>query len=433
MGFDDSAPEAEGLTTIHQPLREKGRAGTELLLRMLAGEERPAVLHTPRGPRLDRAGLSGRGILTAMTDTLVDPDTPFAVVDRSKLEHNVQRLRARLDALGVPLRLHVKTAKSVEVAAVVFGGGTGPITVSTLAEAEFFADAGITDVLYPVGIVEAKLARVLALHERGVRVAVVLDSPEQARMVAEASKAAGVPIPALIEIDCDGHRAGLEPDDPAVVEVGRRLDDGAELRGVMTHAGGSYFSAGADELRAAADAERDAVVSAAGRLRDAGLPCPIVSVGSTPTAFAATDLAGVTEVRAGTYVFMDAVMVGLGLCAVEEIALSVVVTVIGHQREKGRILTDGGWMATSADHGDDGYGSVADLAGSPIPGLAMTGANQEHGILTSRGAPLPDLPVGTRLRVLPHHACATGAQHREYAVVDGSEAIEATWQRVGGW
>ena len=120
------------------------------------------------------------------------------------------------------------------------------------------------------------------------------------------------------------------------------------------------------------------------RLRDAGLPCPIVSVGSTPTAFAATDLAGVTEVRAGTYVFLDAVMAGLGICAVEEIALSVVVTVIGHQREKGWILTDGGWMAMSADHGDDGYGPVADLAGSPLPGLAMTGATRNTG--SSRAA-----------------------------------------------
>jgi len=200
----------------------------------------------------------------------------------------------------------------------------------------------------------------------------------------------------------------------------------------MTHAGGSYFSAGEAELRAAANAERDAVVRAAERLRAEGFECPVVSVGSTPTAFFATDLAGVTEVRAGTYVFMDVVMLGLGVCSPEEIAMSVVVEVIGHQAAKEWILTDGGWMATSADHGDEGYGLVADLAGTPIPGLAMTGANQEHGILTSSGE-LPDLPVGTRLRILPHHACATASQHRAYAVVDGSEAIEATWPRSGGW
>ena len=156
VGFDDSAPEAEGLTTIHQPLREKGRAGTELLLRMLAGDERPPhdAAHTPRRAQLDRAAAQPHRSIRhggVMDATLADPATPFAVLDRARLERNVRRLGEHLAGLGVPLRLHVKTAKSVDVASVVFGGGTGPITVSTLAEAEQFADAGYTDIVYPVG------------------------------------------------------------------------------------------------------------------------------------------------------------------------------------------------------------------------------------------------------------------------------------------
>ena len=129
-------------------------------------------------------------------------------------------------------------------------------------------------------------------------------------------------------------------------------------------------------------------------------------------------------------------MLALGVCAVEEIALSVAVTVIGHRRDQGWILTDGGWMATSYDHAppdEHGYGLVADLSGTPIPDLVMSSANQEHGILSIRpggDAPLPDLPVGTRLRILPRHSCATASQHREYKVVDGSEAIEAVWPRL---
>jgi D-serine deaminase-like pyridoxal phosphate-dependent protein len=371
-----------------------------------------------------------------MDATLADPSTPYAALERARLERNVRRLEEHLAGLGVPLRLHVKTAKSVEVAAVVFGGGTGPITVSTLAEAEQFADAGYTDIVYPVGIVASKLPRVLALLRRGVRLTVVLDSAEQARIVVAASAEAGMAIPALVEIDCDGHRAGLPPDDPVVIEVARLVADGADLRGVLTHAGGSYHSTTADELRRASEQERDAVVEAAERIRADGLPCPVVSVGSTPTAFAATDLSGVTEVRAGTYVFFDTVMLELGVCGADEIAMSVVVEVIGHQAGKGWILTDGGWMATSADRGDEGYGLVTDLDGEPIPDLAMTGANQEHGILSIRpgsDAPLPELPVGTRLRILPHHACATASQHREYKVVDGGRTIEAVWPRSGGW
>lgn len=373
-----------------------------------------------------------------MTDLSV-PDTPFAVVDRERVRRNARRLTERLAHLGVPLRLHVKTAKAPEVAELVFGGAsTGAIAVSTLAEAEAFADAGYTDILYAVGITSGKLPRVLALLRRGVTLTVLLDSAAQARAVAEASRAADVAIPALIEIDCDGHRSGLSPDDPAVIELARLLaDGGAEPRGVLTHAGESYHAASSQELLDAADNERDSIGRAAAQLRNAGFACPVVSIGSTPTAHAATDLAGVTDVRAGNFVFFDLVMHGVGVCALDDIALSVVVTVIGHQRDKRWIITDGGWMATSQDRASDGqYGLVCDLAGDLIPDLVMGQANQEHGILSLRDgsdAGLPELPVGTRLRILPHHACATAAQHRDYRIVDGGTTIHGTWSRVAGW
>ncbi|MBM9468729.1 DSD1 family PLP-dependent enzyme [Nakamurella leprariae] len=382
--------------------------------------------------------------------SLLDPDTPFAVVDRNRLDRNVDRLQGHLRRLGVPLRLHVKTAKSLDVAARVHRHGPEPITVSTLAEAEYFADAGYTDVLYAVGIAPAKLDRVVALHRRGVDLAVLLDSVAQAEAVATASRAGGIRIPALIEIDCDGHRAGIAPDDPQVLTIGRLLHDGgAELRGVLDHAGESYFSTtGVDRQRDAED-ERATVVQAARILRDVGMACPVVSVGSTPTAHAVAVLDGVTEVRAGNFVFLDLVMAGIGVCELDDLALSVVVTVIGHRPDRGWILTDGGWMAMSRDRGtaaqpvDQGYGVVLDLSGRVLGDLIMTGASQEHGVLSMRpgsGTPLPELPIGTRLRVLPNHACATASQYQQYAVIAGDAAvgdrpaaIETTWPRINGW
>jgi D-serine deaminase-like pyridoxal phosphate-dependent protein len=375
-------------------------------------------------------------------DLLRDVQTPALVLDEAAMLRNVARLDARLARLGVRSRPHLKTVKSVEAARPLLANAVGG-TVSTLREAEVFAAAGVRDIVYAVGIAPAKLDRVLALRAAGCNLTVILDSVEQAHAVAQASRESGTRIPARIEIDSDGLRAGLAPDDPAIVAAGRALvDGGAELAGVLTHNGGSYAARGDDELRAAAARERDAVVAAATMLRDAGLPCPVVSVGSTPTAHFAEDLTGVTEVRAGVHVFHDLVMDGLGVCRLDDIAISVLATVIGHRRDKGWILVDAGWMAMSRDRGtaafpvDQGYGLVCDVDGRPYGDLILTGANQEHGIAALRPgstARLPDLPVGTQVRILPNHACATAAQFDGYHVIrDGGGGL-GWWPRFGGW
>lgn len=377
----------------------------------------------------------------AKLDTI---ETPALVLDVQKLDRNVARLRRHLDGLGVGLRPHVKTTKSIEVARRLFPEGTGPITVSTLAEAEYFADAGLTDIVYAVGLAPDKIARAQALVARGVDLAVLIDSPEQASMLAHAARGGGAMPAVLIEIDCDGHRGGLLPDDRTIVEVADTLRDGGlEVRGVLTHAGESYACRGGVGLAEAAEGERMAAVSAAGLLRANGHLAPVVSVGSTPTAHFARNLEGVTEVRAGVFQVFDLVMHGIGVCAVDDIALSVLATVIGHRPEKGWILIDAGWMAMSRDRGtqrqplDQGYGLVCDIDGKPWPDVVVDDASQEHGIIKLRsgsGATLPALAIGERVRILPNHACATGAQHEAYHVVEtGRRDVVGTWSRMRGW
>lgn len=370
--------------------------------------------------------------------------TPALILDRRLLLANSRRMADRLNRFGVPPRPHVKTVKSAAVLEAAFGRLPPAITVSTLAEAEYFFAAGIADILYAVGIAPAKLDAVARLMAAGADMKIILDSVEAARMTVERGRALGVRFKTLIEIDCDGHRAGIKPSDPAVVAVGRLLDGdaGTTLAGVMTHAGASYDCRSEAALIAMAEQERAAVFTAATALRAAGLACPIVSMGSTPTALFARHLDGITEVRTGVYLFQDLVMAGIGVCEPEDIALSVLVTVIGHNKEKGWIVTDGGWMALSRDRGtaaqpvDQGYGLVCDIAGRIMPGLRVEAANQEHGIIATRpGASLDParFPIGARLRILPNHACATGAQHRLYHVVDGGLDIVAAWERMGGW
>lgn len=370
-------------------------------------------------------------------------DTPAAVLDRARMQRNIERMQQRMNALGVRFRPHVKTSKCLPVVRAQLEAGAQGITVSTLKEAEEFFAAGITDILYAVGITPGKLAKVLALRRAGCALKIITDNAACAEAIVAFGKENGETFEVWIEIDCDGHRSGIKPDDTAtLLAVARALQSGGQqLGGVITHAGSSYDLDTPQALAALAEEERASCVRAAEHLRAAGIACPGVSVGSTPTALAAKNLDGVSEVRAGVYVFFDLVMHNVGVCALDDIALSVLTTVIGHQAEKGWAIVDAGWMAMSRDRGtakqkrDFGFGQVCTADGALLPGYLMSGANQEHGIVAREGTPdaaiATRFPVGTVLRILPNHACATGAQFPEYHA--GHEGQVEVWKRFYGW
>lgn len=376
--------------------------------------------------------------------TLSTLDTPAALIDRSKMQANIARMQQQMNSLGVHFRPHVKTSKCLPVVQAQIAAGAQGITVSTLKEAEQFFAAGITDILYAVGMTAGKLPKVLALRRQGCQLKIITDNATSAADIAAFCKEHGESFEVWIEIDCDGHRSGIKPDDTAqLLAVARVLQAGGmRLGGVITHAGSSYELNTPEALSAMAEQERAGCVRAAEHLRNAGLPCPGVSVGSTPTALAAKNLDGVTEVRAGVYVFFDLVMHNIGVCRMENIALSVLTTVIGHQTEKGWAIVDAGWMAMSRDRGtakqqrDFGFGQVCTVDGDILPGYTMSGANQEHGIIAREGSADAEIatrfPVGTQLRILPNHACATGAQFPEYHALDDAGKLEV-WSRFYGW
>lgn len=370
--------------------------------------------------------------------------TPCLLLDEQVMDRNIKRMREHLQSLGVDLRPHVKTNKSTEVTKRIVEESTHQkITVSTLAEARHFFNDGIRDIMYAVGITPQKLPDVADLMYQGARLSIILDTIQVAEEVCREGVSRGIKFRVYIELDVDGHRSGVAPEDPELIEIARLLHDseGAELVGVMTHAGESYNCRTTDDIIAMAEQERQLSVRAAETIRDQGIPCAEVSVGSTPTATFARNLEGVTEVRAGVYVFQDLFQYGLGCCTLDELALSVLATVTTHKKGNNLAVVDAGWMAMSRDRGtasqavDQGYGIVLDEDGRVLGGLIMTSANQEHGVISTRdGSPLDfeRLPIGARVRILPNHACATAAQHSEYIVHVGT-TITANWKRIGGW
>ena len=369
--------------------------------------------------------------------------TPALVLDGNRLTSNLTAMRARAQAAGIALRPHLKTAKSAHIARLATAAEFRAVTVSTLAEAEYFLAAGFADITYAVCMVPGKLARAIELIRAGARLSLLVDSEPVAGELARAASANAVQLSVLIEIDSGEHRTGVAWDAPALTDIAARIHGASHLglAGVLTHGGHSYGCDSVADIVAVAEQERQAVVSAAQRLRTAGFACPTVSAGSTPTAVHGRSFAGLSEIRPGVYMFMDLAQHGLGVCEWRDIAISVLATVISQQPEHNRIIIDAGGLALSKDTSanrrlpDAGYGWVMTVDGQRrIGDLRVAAVDQEHGFVTGSEIPYDALPVGARVRVLPNHACMTAAAYHRYAVVEGPEVtVVDTWTRMNGW
>ena len=373
-----------------------------------------------------------------------DLPTPALLVDRARLQSNLDAMQARAEAQGVALRPHVKTHKCVEIARLQAARGARGITVATVDEAEAFAAAGSDDVRLATPVVGAgKLERLAALVAGGTRVSFTVDSVAGVERAARSCPGAQI----LVEVDTGYGRCGVGWDDgPALAVVADAVvRAGMALAGVLSHGGDAYAPAADGETadaarRRAMDAERDRALAAAQTLAGAGLLAPgaEVSVGSTPgvTAFENREAGGfrVTEVRPGTYAFMDAMQVALGAARLQDCALVCVGTVLSKRRfDDGteRVVTDAGKKVLTSDlrPGSAAFGTVLYSPRSMVahPHAVVSGLSEEHGWVDTPGGAIWD--VGDPVFVVPNHACVAVATRRQLYVVEGDEVTE-TWDVV---
>lgn len=370
--------------------------------------------------------------------------TPCCVVDFPTFIHNVSRVNDRCASAHVPLRAHVKTLKSLDAAKHYAPIGAG-ITVSTVAEAEHFAQAGYRDILYAVGITSNKLERLSTLQRQGVVITVCLDSLHAFHAISPHLMLFENPLSIAIEIDCDGCRAGVTPESEELLLLAEQLHRHPQVAfwGLMTHAGGSYACVTTAAQREMATREVAVAKQAVERIERAGIPVTHVSVGSTPTVLQPIAVEGITELRAGVFATFDCVMAGLSVCEYSDIALSVLTRVIGKREREGQVIVDAGWMGLSRDYLEKapdgtaiGYGLVCDAEGKLLPGWYVAKTNQEHGIIAHVSGATADTSLfayDSLLRILPVHACATASQHNAYWVIDEDGTIRERWQNVRGW
>ena len=335
--------------------------------------------------------------------SVAELDTPALLFDIDVIEGNIAEMASVASDAGVALRPHTKTHKSPVLARMQLDAGAAGITVAKLGEAEVMVDAGIDDLLiaYPL-VGEIKLRRLRELLERA-RIRVSLDDVAVAEPIGRIGVDRGDAIPVLIEVDTGLHRMG-GPAGTASADVAAEIAriPGIDVIGLLTHAGHAYRATDPDLLRTAAEREALDMVETADLCRKAGLDVRVVSVGSTPTARIAAGIAGVTEIRPGTYVFNDVQQMRLGVATEQTCGARVLATVVARPTAE-RFVIDAGSKAFSSDGGD----------GPPFPGrgvvvgrpdLVLDFMSEEHGVghITDGGG----LAIGERLEVIPLHACS---------------------------
>jgi len=346
-----------------------------------------------------------------------DIDTPALLIDLDVMEANIAAMADYFNSVNADLRPHLKTHKSVTIAHKQIEAGAIGITCAKLGEAEVLVNAGIKDILIANQIVgQLKIARLVNLAKHADMMTAV-DNPENAKEISAAAQAKGVTIRVIIEVDVGMGRCGVRSKEEAL-ELARQIKELHSLKfmGLMGFEGGVVEMADRAGRTRRAVACIDVLAETKKFLEENGISVEIMSGGGSGT----YDITGVrpemTEIQAGTYVFMDGKYSAVeGMQKRFKCALTVLVTVISRPDSK-TLCTDGGRKSISKDFGIPQPFN--------IDGLEQKGLSEEHGNCVVHKE--LDLKIGDKIEILPSHACTTVNLHDKYYAVRKGK-LEGIW------
>lgn len=329
-------------------------------------------------PSVDRAGVR-----------IEEFETPLVAVDLGRVDSNIAKLQTYCDRHGLANRPHIKTHKLPIIAHRQLAAGASGITVQKLGEAEVMVAAGIADLLITYNLIGSAKAERLARIARLASVRVGLDNRVALETVAAAAALARREIGILIEFESGKQRQGVHDPDEALA-LARYANDSAYLRfdGLMT------YPSAPQSAQWIAQAHR--------LFEDEGIAIEVVSGGGTPTMWAAHEIEGLTEYRAGTYVYHDRKTVAAGVATLDECALHVHATVVSAPGPD-RVVIDAGSKTLTSDpvpsQVGDGHGLILEY-----PEAVIAQLSEEHGVVdVSACAQRPS--IGDRVRIVPNHVC----------------------------
>ena len=364
-----------------------------------------------------------------MTAELMDLiATPTLVLNQSRARANLRRMAAKAAAQGVRFRPHFKTHQSAEIGEWFRAEGVTSITVSSMRMAAYFAEHGWDDILvaFPVNLREMKSIRALAAR---VRLGLLVESSESVACLASELKE---PVDIWIKLDSGMHRAGLDVQKGApVLALAREVLGHANftLRGLLTHAGQTYHAHSPREIRSMYTDSVNAMLALREQMQGQLDMQLEISVGDTPGCTLTDDLGPVDEIRPGNFIFFDAMMRDLGVCAWQDVAVAVACPVVALHPARGEAVIYGGSIHLSKElleaDGQVFYGYAAfpaDDGWEPASAYSrVVSLSQEHGTVRLAREDFKRLRVGDLLYVLPVHSCLVVEALKSYRCLNGAE------------
>jgi D-serine deaminase-like pyridoxal phosphate-dependent protein len=342
-------------------------------------------------------------------------ETPALLIDLDTMEDNIEKMAKYFSGAKSSLRAHTKTHKSPTIAQKQIDAGARGICCQKLGEAEVMANHGIRDILITSEVVDPEKIQRLVRLARTHEVKVVMDNLKVAKATSEAAKREGVRQGVIVEIDVRKKRCGVMPGTPTVDFVKKVIEfEGLDFRGLMGYEGPFFDIPDFQKRKAAAHELLHSLKETVDLVEAEGIAVQDVSAGSTSTYSIAGEYPRVTEIQAGSYVFMDSTYSKLGGLDFD-CALTVLATVISRPVPE-RVVVNTGSKAITQEFGMPLVKDYEDAK--------MYQMSEEHGMI--RVDPASKIDVGDKLELIPSHCCTTVNLHDQYYAVRKGK-VEVVW------
>ncbi len=351
-------------------------------------------------------------------------DTPALLIDRERVWENIAGMQDFADRNGVALRPHTKTHKMSALAGWQVEAGAQGITVAKVGEAEVMAQAGLDDIFIANQVVGSKKLERIRQLSGTIDISFGIDSIHHVEEADAVFKGSGRKAQVVVEIEVGEKRSGIiEADDfkKLLETIGR--SDNVHFRGVFSHDGHTYKAEDAEACRTLYEESAHRTLGFAQLAREMDMPPEVISIGSTPPFMLGFDIPdGITEIRPGTYILMDAGQSNV-IGTYAHCAASVLTSVISKPTQA-RVITDVGAKGLTMQTRiagitrTEGLGLLREYEGVHIDSVF-----DEHAIIYDE-AFNRNVAVGERVRIIPNHICPVSNLYDTAWLVSGDEVLE---------